>query len=76
LFDPVAVALCFEEGLCKMEDLMLEVDPKGLTRVAKGKVNARVATAIRGGDFLEWYVKRVISADVQPRTKPPTKRKG
>lgn len=59
LYDPVAVALCFEESFCTMEEMRLEVDAKGQTRIAKGKANARVATAIRGEDFLKWYVDRV-----------------
>jgi inosine-uridine nucleoside N-ribohydrolase len=62
LYDPVAVALCFEEGFCTMEDLKLEVDAQGHTRAGKGEANARVATAIRREDFLSWYVKRVASA--------------
>jgi inosine-uridine nucleoside N-ribohydrolase len=62
LYDPVAVALCFEERFCTMEDLRLEVDAKGQTRIAKGAANARVATAIQGDDFLKWYVDRVVSA--------------
>ena len=62
LYDPVAVALCFEERFCTMEDLRLEVDAKGQTRITKGEANARVATAIRGEDFLKWYVNRVVSA--------------
>ncbi|HTU91355.1 MAG TPA: nucleoside hydrolase [Gemmataceae bacterium] len=59
LYDPVAVALCFEERFCTMEALRLEVDSKGQTRAVKGTANARVATAIRGDDFLKWYVDRV-----------------
>src|SRR5262249_41901426 len=39
LFDPVAVALCFDERFCKMEELRLEVDDKGMTRAVKGKPN-------------------------------------
>ncbi len=71
LFDPVAVALCFDEGFCTMEDLRLEVDDKGLTRAVKGAANARVATAIRGDAFLKWYVERVASAGEVARPKPP-----
>jgi purine nucleosidase len=59
LYDPVAVALCFDESFCTMEDLRLEVDAKGQTREVKGATNARVATAIRGDDFLKWYVDRI-----------------
>jgi purine nucleosidase len=62
LFDPVAVALSFTEKFCTMEDLHLEVDDQGFTRVGKGKPNARVATAIKGEEFLKWYVERVAAA--------------
>lgn len=61
LYDPAAVMLCFDERFCTMEDLRLAVDDKGMTRIVKGTANARVATAIRGEDFLKWYVDRVAS---------------
>jgi inosine-uridine nucleoside N-ribohydrolase len=73
LFDPVAVALTFTEKFCTMEDLALEVDEKGITRIGKGKPNARVATAIRRPEFLEWYVERV-SAGSPVLPKPPANR--
>jgi inosine-uridine nucleoside N-ribohydrolase len=57
LFDPVALALCFDERFCKMENLNLEVDDRGMTRLGKGKPNARVATSIRREDFLTWFVE-------------------
>ena len=63
--------LCFDERFCTMEDLRLEVDDKGMTRAVKGAANARVATAIRGDDFLKWYVDRVASAGKKARPKPP-----
>ncbi len=59
LYDPVAVMLCFKDGPCKMEELRLEVDDRGVTRIVPGKPNARVATAIRRDEFLTWYVERV-----------------
>jgi inosine-uridine nucleoside N-ribohydrolase len=71
LYDPVAVALCFEERFCTMEELRLEVDAKGQTRIVKGAANARVATAIRGEDFLKWYVDRVVSAGEKLQPKSP-----
>jgi inosine-uridine nucleoside N-ribohydrolase len=71
LFDPVAVMLCFQERFCTMEDLRLEVDDKGMTRIVKGEANARVATAIQGEDFLKWYVDRVASFGAKARPKPP-----
>jgi inosine-uridine nucleoside N-ribohydrolase len=62
LFDPVAVALAFTERFCQMENLALEVDEHGFTRIGKGKPNARVATSHRGQEFLKWYVERVAAA--------------
>lgn len=59
LYDPVAVALCFDEHFCTLEKLRLEVDDKGVTRILKGEANARVATSIRAEEFLRWYVDRV-----------------
>jgi inosine-uridine nucleoside N-ribohydrolase len=59
LFDPVAVTLAFNETFCSMEDLHLEVNQQGFTRIGKGKANARVATAIKREEFLKWYVERV-----------------
>jgi inosine-uridine nucleoside N-ribohydrolase len=60
LFDPVAAALCFDERWCKIEELRLEVDDKGFTRVAPGKPNARVAVSVRGDAFLEWFTDRLV----------------
>jgi inosine-uridine nucleoside N-ribohydrolase len=59
LFDPVAVTLAFTEKFCTMEELHLQVDDKGFTRVGKGKPNARVATAVKGKEFLGWCVGRL-----------------
>jgi inosine-uridine nucleoside N-ribohydrolase len=73
LFDPVAVALAFTEKFCTMEDLHLEIDDKGLTVAGKGKPNARVATAIKKDEFLNWYVERV-SAGKPVLPKPPGNR--
>ncbi len=62
LFDPVAVALCFTEEFCTMEELAVEVDAQGMTRIGTGKANARVATAVRRDAFLAWYVERLSGA--------------
>jgi inosine-uridine nucleoside N-ribohydrolase len=62
LFDPVAVTLCFTERFCKMEELAVVVDDKGITRVVEAKPNARVAMSIDPDAFLKWYVERVTSA--------------
>jgi inosine-uridine nucleoside N-ribohydrolase len=61
LFDPVAAMLCFDDRFCTVERLRLQVDDKGMTREVKGEPNARVATGIRGEEFLQWYVERVAS---------------
>jgi inosine-uridine nucleoside N-ribohydrolase len=71
LRDPVAVALCFDERHCKMEDLALEVDDHGDMHIGKGKPNARVATSIRGEEFLKWYVDRVASFGKPVPPRPP-----
>jgi hypothetical protein len=68
LFDPMAAMLCFDERFCTMEGLRLQVDDKGMTREVKGEANARVATAIRGEEFLRWYVERVIAFGEEPPT--------
>ena len=62
LFDPLAVALCFDERWCKLEDLRLEVDAKGLTRAVAGRPNARVATSAAGEKFLNWLMARLAPA--------------
>src|SRR5262249_34159859 len=55
LWDPAAVALSFNETTFTIEDLRLEVDDLGVSRVADGRPNARVATAVRAEPFLGWY---------------------
>ncbi len=63
LFDPLAVALCVNEAFCKLEDLRLEVDDKGLMKAVEGKPNARVATSVIDHDkFLDWFVSRLTPA--------------
>ena len=62
LFDPVALALSFNQRFCTMEDLRLEVDAEGVTRERAGSPNAHVAVAIRRDEFLQWYVDRIVSA--------------
>jgi hypothetical protein len=66
LYDPVAVALAITERFCKMENLHLEVDERGFTRIGKGKPNARVATGIRGEEFLKWFVDRFDAVTQEP----------
>jgi inosine-uridine nucleoside N-ribohydrolase len=62
LYDPLAVALCFDESFCRLEELRVEVDGQGRTRVVPGRANTRVATATRGEAFLNWYINRLAPA--------------
>lgn len=71
LYDPVAITLCVTERFCKMEDLHLEVDDKGFTRIGEGKANVRVATAIRDEDFLKWFVDRFTVVTDEPSSAAP-----
>ena len=63
LYDPVAVTLVYTEKFCTMENLAIDVDDKGFTKIIKdGKPNARVATAIKKDEFLDWFVDRLATA--------------
>lgn len=62
LYDPVAIALAFDERFCEIKDLRLEVDRQGRTVVVDGKPNARVATSIRREEFLKWFTERLSKA--------------
>jgi purine nucleosidase len=63
LYDPVAVTLVHTEKFCTMENLAIEVDAKGFTRIAKdAKPNARVATSIKTDAFLDWLGERLANA--------------
>jgi inosine-uridine nucleoside N-ribohydrolase len=60
LFDPMAVALAIDPGLCKTSDLAIEVDDRGFTRVVEGKpANARVALSTDASQFFKFYLDRV-----------------
>jgi inosine-uridine nucleoside N-ribohydrolase len=72
LFDPLAAALCFEEKFCTMGALRLEVDGKGITRIARGKPNVRVAVSVREADFLQWFANRL--APSKPAAPDPVRR--
>jgi inosine-uridine nucleoside N-ribohydrolase len=70
LFDPVAVAAAFDERFLTMKDLLLGVDDSGMTLVRDGKPNARVATATRAAEFVDWYVQRVRSVGKESPPRP------
>jgi inosine-uridine nucleoside N-ribohydrolase len=60
LFDPMAVALLLDPGLCQMKELAIEVDNQGFTRVVQGKpANATVGMQTDPAKFLEFYLSRV-----------------
>jgi inosine-uridine nucleoside N-ribohydrolase len=66
LFDPLPVAVCVKETLCKMEEMRLEVDDKGITKIIQGKPNARVVTSVADHDkFLDWFVERLAPAKAE-----------
>jgi inosine-uridine nucleoside N-ribohydrolase len=71
LFDPVAIALAFEKSFCKMDDLCLSVDDKGMTLVGKGDANARVATSIDANAFVTWFVDRLRKFAPEVLPQPP-----
>ena len=60
LFDPMAVALVLDPGLCQTKDLAVEVDNQGFTRVVGGKpANATVGLSTNPSKFFEFYLGRV-----------------
>jgi inosine-uridine nucleoside N-ribohydrolase len=60
LFDPMAVAMLLDPTLCETQELHIEVDDKGFTRVVEGKPpNATVALKTDSKRFLEFYLNRV-----------------
>lgn len=64
LFDPMAVALVLDPTLCRTENLAIEVDDKGFTRVVQGKpANARVGLSTYSAEFFEFYLSRVARSE-------------
>jgi inosine-uridine nucleoside N-ribohydrolase len=60
LFDPMAVALLIDPNLCQTEELAVEVDDQGFTRVAEGRrANATVGMHTNPAIFFEFYLRRV-----------------
>ncbi len=60
LFDPMAVAMLIKPGICETQQLALEVDAQGFTRVAAGKpANATVGMHVDPKIFFEVYLSRV-----------------
>jgi inosine-uridine nucleoside N-ribohydrolase len=60
LFDPMAVATLIDPSLCETQQLAIEVDAQGFTRVVEGKpANATVAMHTDPKTFFEFYLSRV-----------------
>jgi len=60
LFDPMAVAMLIDPGLCKTQALAIVVDTSGFTRVAEGRAaNATVALHTDPAMFFRLYLSRV-----------------
>jgi inosine-uridine nucleoside N-ribohydrolase len=56
----MAVAMLLDPTLCETQELHIEVDDKGFTRVVEGKPpNATVALKTDSKRFLEFYLNRV-----------------
>jgi inosine-uridine nucleoside N-ribohydrolase len=60
LFDPMAVAMLIDSSLCETQQLAIEVDAQGFTRVIEGKpANATVGMHTDPKKFFEFYLKRI-----------------
>jgi purine nucleosidase len=60
LFDPMAIAMIIDPGLCDMKELAVEVDALGFTRAVEGgAANATVGMRTDPAKFFEFYLTRV-----------------
>ena len=60
LFDPMAVAMLIDPNICETQQLAIEVDGQGFTRVTKDKpANARVGMQTDPKKFFDFYLSRV-----------------
>jgi purine nucleosidase len=60
LFDPMAVAMLVKPDVCETEQLAIEVDAQGFTRVAEGRpANATVGMHTNPAKFFAFYLGRV-----------------
>jgi inosine-uridine nucleoside N-ribohydrolase len=60
LFDPMAVAMLIDSSMCETQQLAIEVDAQGFTRVVEGKpANATVGVRTDPKRFFEFYLSRV-----------------
>ena len=60
LFDPMAVAMLIDPSICETEQLAIQVDARGFTRVVESKpANAAVGMHTDPKKFFEFYLSRV-----------------
>jgi inosine-uridine nucleoside N-ribohydrolase len=60
LFDPMAVAMLINPSICETQQLAIEVDAQGFTRVVEGKpASATVGMRTDPKKFFEFYLGRV-----------------
>jgi inosine-uridine nucleoside N-ribohydrolase len=60
LFDPMAVALVLDPGLCQTKELAVEVDSQGFTRIVDSKTsNTTVGLSTDAAKFFDFYLARV-----------------
>jgi purine nucleosidase len=60
LFDPMAVAMLIDSSMCETQQLAIQVDAQGFTRVVEGKTaNATVGMHTDAKKFFEFYLSRV-----------------
>jgi inosine-uridine nucleoside N-ribohydrolase len=66
---PLAVALCLDERFCDFQQRHLTIDDRGRLQTGEETPNARLATAVRGAEFLKWYADRIASC-LPPARRP------
>lgn len=60
LFDPMAIAMLLDPTMCQTEQVAIEVDAQGFTRVATGKpANVTVGMHSDPAKFFQFYLSRV-----------------
>jgi inosine-uridine nucleoside N-ribohydrolase len=68
LFDPVAIGMAQHPDWFQTEDVHIEVDDKGFTRIMAGaKPNGSIGTAIDHRAFLSFLLEQYLKQDLEPR---------
>jgi inosine-uridine nucleoside N-ribohydrolase len=71
MFDTAAVAALVEPVFFTWQDMVLTVDPDGMTKRRKGESNARVATAVNEDALVKWFVQRIRNHGQEALPTPP-----